>query len=349
MRAKTSYVEGISIDSLTRAASADELWGRRFTKWSVDGLLVRLHLAVFTEPFLTYLLNGCKTVESRFSRNRIAPYDQVSTGDVILIKAVSGPVVGVCEAERAWFYELNSDVLQQIQQQFGSLICASEDFWDARQDRSYATLITLKNVRPLQPFAIKKRDRRGWVIVKAQTAIPPTIIALAGRIQAGKTTVAKTLSATLHSKRASFGDYFRIMAQRAGIDPTDRAKLQELGASVVAASPVSLCEDLLRSVKWHPGETLIIDGIRHLEILNILRRLVAPMRLVLVYVRRDAARLSSLHQSSDEESLTVFEKHSTEIQNDVLCAMSDITVSGEAKVDQIVEGLLRLIGDLPKR
>lgn len=32
-----------------------------------------IHLGVFSEPYLTYMLKGEKTIESRFSKNRIAP------------------------------------------------------------------------------------------------------------------------------------------------------------------------------------------------------------------------------------------------------------------------------------
>ena len=38
----------------------------------------QLHLGIFTEPYLTYMLDGKKTIESRFSKNKIAPYNQKS-------------------------------------------------------------------------------------------------------------------------------------------------------------------------------------------------------------------------------------------------------------------------------
>ncbi len=37
----------------------------------------RAHLAVMHEPYLSYVLEGRKTIESRFSRHRVAPFDQV--------------------------------------------------------------------------------------------------------------------------------------------------------------------------------------------------------------------------------------------------------------------------------
>ena len=48
--------------------------------------MTSLHLALLTEPFLSLLMNGAKTIESRFSRVRCAPYGCLARGDVIAVK-----------------------------------------------------------------------------------------------------------------------------------------------------------------------------------------------------------------------------------------------------------------------
>ena len=45
-----------------------------------------LHLGIFTEPYLTYMLNGEKTIESRFSKNKIAPYNKIDKSDIVIVK-----------------------------------------------------------------------------------------------------------------------------------------------------------------------------------------------------------------------------------------------------------------------
>lgn len=50
----------------------------------------RLHLAVMAEPYLTRILQGEKTLESRLSRNRIPPYGRLDVGDVVLMKKPAG-------------------------------------------------------------------------------------------------------------------------------------------------------------------------------------------------------------------------------------------------------------------
>jgi len=123
-----------------------------------------VHLAVFVEPYLSFVLDGRKTVESRFSSVRCPPYKCVAPGDVILLKQSSGPVVGICRATSASYYQLDKATLRELKSRFSKMICPeNEKFWQDRSSASFATLITIANVCQLGPFSIAKRDRRGWV------------------------------------------------------------------------------------------------------------------------------------------------------------------------------------------
>ena len=46
------------------------------------------HLAILRQPFFDMVLNGEKTIESRWSMNKIAPYKKVNIGDEILLKLI---------------------------------------------------------------------------------------------------------------------------------------------------------------------------------------------------------------------------------------------------------------------
>ena len=124
---------------------------------------IGLHLAIFAEPFLSRTLCGEKTIESRFSRNRCAPFDAVGDGDIILLKAVGGPICGLAIVRQAWFFDLAFQTLDQIRETFGAGICAEQGFWDSRRDAAYATLIELAEPIEIAPLHCAKRDRRGWV------------------------------------------------------------------------------------------------------------------------------------------------------------------------------------------
>lgn len=123
-----------------------------------------VHLGVFVEPFLEAILDGRKTVESRFGVHRCAPFDRVQAGDIILLKRSGGPVVGIAVAGEARYYQLDAVRLGEIRERFASKIYAEDDeFWEARSEKRFATLIDIEEVSKIETLEIDKRDRRGWV------------------------------------------------------------------------------------------------------------------------------------------------------------------------------------------
>jgi hypothetical protein len=134
---------------------------------------IGLHLAVFTEPFLSLVLSGQKTLESRLSRCRIAPFDAISPGDVILVKAAGGPIRGVALAQRIWFFDLSSSPIRTLRERFGHGICADEEFWDRKHDAAFATIIEIAEPVSIEPLDCDKRDRRGWVTLRSRQSQLP--------------------------------------------------------------------------------------------------------------------------------------------------------------------------------
>lgn len=149
------------VDALTRCATIASV--RRQLDQAREHRAT-LHLAVMRAPYLQLLLTGNKTIESRFSVNRIAPFENVSTGDVLALKQQSGPVVGLCVVEHAAFYELDPPTWRLLRDQFARPLCAEDDdFWAARERARYATLMTVVHAHWIAPVRVEKRDRRGWV------------------------------------------------------------------------------------------------------------------------------------------------------------------------------------------
>lgn len=124
----------------------------------------RFHIAVMREPFLTYILEGKKTVESRFSLHRIAPYQRVEIGDIVLLKA--GMIVGHFTVAWVKCFDLREYPIEMIQQQFGEAICGDAEFWRAKHTKRYATLIGISRLHKLKPLSIEKHDRRAWVALQ---------------------------------------------------------------------------------------------------------------------------------------------------------------------------------------
>ena len=127
---------------------------------------IKLHLAVFNEPFLSLILKGKKTVESRFSINRIAPFDRVKNGDIIFLKKSGGPITGAVIVGQCYYFHCPSEKeMNDIKHDFNEKISANavDNFWESRTKANYITLIEIAKTKSLKPFYIEKRDRLGWV------------------------------------------------------------------------------------------------------------------------------------------------------------------------------------------
>lgn len=122
-----------------------------------------VHIAVMVEPFLGYILSDHKTVESRFSLHKVAPYQKVRPGDVVLLKA--GLLVGGFTVAWVQYVELKKEPIEQLINVYGQAICGDEAFWQTKRDKRYATLIGITGLTKLPSLRISKSDRRGWIVI----------------------------------------------------------------------------------------------------------------------------------------------------------------------------------------
>lgn len=153
------------LERLSRSTPLNATWQRRVaSQLRASHVHVGVHLAIFIEPYLTAVLEGRKTIESRFAVTRRPPYECVKPNDYILLKKSGGPVTGLALAKSIKFYRLSPLVLADIRRKFArQLFALDEDFWEARADKLYATLIELEDPVGIEPFTVEKRDRQGWV------------------------------------------------------------------------------------------------------------------------------------------------------------------------------------------
>lgn len=165
------------IEHLIEVTKRDNFWCNYLKEINnTQPLPFSFHLAIMVEPFLTFVMNGRKTVESRFSINKCAPYNYVDKGDVVILKESGGPVAGICKINYASFHILQNGELEFIRKNFSEVICATgAEFWEERKSKSYATLMMIDEVLPLEPFNYIKKDRRGWaeLISKGERLILP--------------------------------------------------------------------------------------------------------------------------------------------------------------------------------
>lgn len=148
--------------------SDDPFWGIYLRSIFSTQPKYNLHLAIFIEPYLQLILDGKKTIESRFSTHQCSPFKCVNNGDVILLKRSGGPIVGISSVTNTWFYNLTPETFHFIMERFGEMLCVNDSlFWKNKKESSYASLIELSNVKSITPIDCKKKDRRGWVTLNS--------------------------------------------------------------------------------------------------------------------------------------------------------------------------------------
>lgn len=122
-----------------------------------------IHLGVFTEPYLTYMLEGKKTIESRFSKNKILPYNQINKNDIVIVKKSSGNVVAYFTIKEVIFYNLSITPISEIKAKYNEQLYVDESFWISKKSSKYATLIIIDNLVKLNPFHINKKGMQTWI------------------------------------------------------------------------------------------------------------------------------------------------------------------------------------------
>src|SRR5258708_45006 len=93
----------------------------------------------------------------------------------------------------------------------------------------------------------------------------PLVVGLAGYKGSGKTTVASAVAQLVGGTVASFGAFVRTKAQGG----EDAISLADLGAHLLATMGAGqLVRETIEDTGWDGGSPLIIEGIRHTEVLD---------------------------------------------------------------------------------
>lgn len=159
------------------------------------------------------------------------------------------------------------------------------------------------------------------------------IICFSGGIGSGKSTLSLELSKKIGWKATSFGNFLRNLAFERKLDPS-RENLQFLGEEMISNGTDNFCNSVLRFCNWVQIENLIIDGIRHSEILESIKRTTKPSNVFLVYIELDLADRSSRLPEQEKNKLAQYETHSTELQvKSNLKKLSDLIIDGNQSVD----------------
>jgi ASC-1-like (ASCH) protein len=128
--------------------------------------MVNYHLAILKKPYLDAILDGRKTIESRFSSTRRYAFGLVLPGDRIFLKESSGPVCATATAAAVKnFADLTPAKIVTIRQRYNQYIIGSDEYWQSKVNCKFGFLVWLEDVKSIEPVRIYKKDWRGWVVL----------------------------------------------------------------------------------------------------------------------------------------------------------------------------------------
>ena len=126
---------------------------------------MKKHIAIMREPYLGYVLDGSKTIESRFSKNKCPPWKKVDTGDIIYFKKSGGKIVARASVMKVIYIKLTKEKLERILHEIGDKLKINDEFINEKKDSAYCTLIWLSGVTKIEPISFEKKDRRAWIVL----------------------------------------------------------------------------------------------------------------------------------------------------------------------------------------
>ena len=130
---------------------------------------MRIHIAILKRPYLRLILAGRKRLECRLTKISCPPFGQIAGGEKVLLKESGGPVRGQAEVKKVLFFEdLTPDEIDSIYRNYNDQICGVDEYWQSRQNCRYCTLIWLKNIKTCDPYRLRTRGMRAWLICNEQ-------------------------------------------------------------------------------------------------------------------------------------------------------------------------------------
>lgn len=138
-----------------------------------------VHIAILKPPYIRQILAGFKTVESRLTRTRQAPFGEINTGERIYFKASGGAFAAMAIARDIESFENPTpDEFTALEENFRPLVGGDDAYWQSKRTAAYLTFIHLAAVEPIDVGpSYPKSAWKAWHVV-SDDADPVRDIAL---------------------------------------------------------------------------------------------------------------------------------------------------------------------------
>jgi dephospho-CoA kinase len=292
---------------------------------SICVISCKIHIAIVNEPFLQYIKDGKKTIESRFTENIISPYHNTTEGDIVCMKAAAKPIDSIFYIGVQQFFENTQKNFSVIRNKYSREICAMDDeFWVSRKTKKYISLLEIRNPLILKKtFDIGKKDKRGWVTFENEQY--KKIILVAGKIGSGKTFWANKIAEKYGCDHVTFSDYIKYLCGQRKME-INRPNLQIIGNEIVSTDDKKekFIYYLVNCAVEKKNDTIIIDGLRHPNILEYIKRKYKNTYLIYVECNEEQRRKNISGRGNEISGVEIdnTENYSVELKEKANCIIN---------------------------
>ena len=128
------------------------------------------------DDLLGDILDGTKTIESRWYINRIAPWNKIKSGESVYFKESGQPITAKAKVSKVLQFEnLNNESMKEIIDKYGNKIApntSKETFYEwitTHENKRYCILVFLSDVEKITPFNINKSgfgNSCAWMVLE---------------------------------------------------------------------------------------------------------------------------------------------------------------------------------------
>lgn len=132
------------------------------------------HVAIMSKKgkLLDRILDGTKTIESRWYVSRRAPWNRIRAGDTVYFKNSGEFVTAKVKVKQVLqFQDLTPSLIKKIIKEYGHKITDGDlgTFLKSVQHKRYCVLLVLQDPQKIRPFAINKKGfgmASAWLTVR---------------------------------------------------------------------------------------------------------------------------------------------------------------------------------------
>jgi hypothetical protein len=178
------------------------------------------------------------------------------------------------------------------------------------------------------------------------------VIVLSGAIGSRRSELAEKLQQRLHWPRVKFSDYIKQRIEAEGDSPNDRLLQQQYGQRLVQNHLRTFVEGVLAMApNWQAdGGNLIVDGLRHVEVLLVMKELLADdFDIFYVHVKPDPLQRESgaRERGINEQDMYRYDRALSEAQmNRILPAYADLEVDASLGIGLAIQDIEQHLKDL---